>query len=168
MSSVDPRSEDERASTAEMAWRGIERCRQGDWREGLYWLGQAADARDASQELPSLFFAYLGFGMARYQGQTQQGLLLCRHALELELYQPESYYFLARAHLLAGDRRAAFDVVERGLQIDPTHEQLLKLRDQLGRRRPPVLPFLQRRHPLNRVLGRLRHHWHQRRRPSAG
>lgn len=154
-----PKPEVRGARAAEVAWRGIEHCREGDWHEGLYWLGMASscDRRGVAGELPSLYYAYLGYGVARYQGQKRQGLRLCRHALERELYQPESYQYLARTHLLLGDRRSALDVVERGLEVDPSHPDLLALRVELGRRQSPMVPFLSRANALNRALGRLRH-----------
>lgn len=145
------------ASAADIAWRGIEKCREGDWKDGMSWLGMAANADVGKNELPSLFYAYLGYGVARYQGKPRDGLRLCRHALELEFYQPENYLFLARTHSLLGDRRAAIDVLDRGLQVDPTHHDLLRLRTELGQRKRPVLPFLTRHNPLNRLLGQLRH-----------
>ena len=145
------------ADPSDVAWRGIELCRQKEWKEGLYWLSLAAGAKEGKSELPALFYSYLGYGVARYQKQQQQGLKLCRRAIELEFYQPEGYYFLARTHLLLGDRRAAVDIVERGLQVDSTHEWLTDLRSELGERLPPVLSFLPRRHFLNRWLGKARH-----------
>lgn len=154
-------TEPEDAAPADLAWRGIEYCRRGDWQEGLCWLSLAAEGKpgqdEPQEELPGLFYAFLGYGIARYQRQGEQGLKLCRRAVELELYQPESYYFLARTHLLLQDRRAAFDDVERGLEVDSTHAGLIALRVELGERRAPILGFLPRRHVLNRWLGLLRH-----------
>jgi hypothetical protein len=34
---------------------------------------------------------------------------------------------------------------------------LVKARSRVEKRRPPILPFLQRTNPLNKSLGRLRH-----------
>lgn len=141
----------------EVALKGIELCRQGDWNEGLYWLSQAAAGEGKGHELPALFYSYFGYAIAKKQDQVAHGLRLCKRAVELELYQPESYYFLARTHFLDGDRRAAFKVVERGLRIDSTHADLLELKSKLGRRRKPVISWLARRHPVNRFLGRVRH-----------
>jgi hypothetical protein len=149
-----------------LAWRGIELCREGDWQTGFYWLSLAADTTAEANSMPSLYFAFLGYGLARFQGEAKEGIRLCRHAVHLELYQPESYYYLARTHLLAGDRRSAFDVVERGLQIDATDAGLKELRSALGARRSPVLPFLPRRHRLNHWLGRLRHRLFGPRKPA--
>jgi hypothetical protein len=36
----------------------------------------------------------------------------------------------------------------------------------MGTRSAPVIPFLSRSNPLNRVLGRLRHRWAQRNLPA--
>ncbi len=139
------------------AWHGIDLCRQGDWQEGLYWLSMAADSKVETSSVPSLFFSYLGYGMARDRGELEEGLRLCRRAVSIDVYQPENYGFLARALLLKGDRRAAFDILARGLQLDARHPSLIQLRGDLGERRRPVLPFLPRGHFLNRTLGRWRH-----------
>ena len=148
---------------ADFAWRGIELCRRGDWQEGILWLGRAAEAEGRGEEPaqsdgpPALFYAYLGYGIARYQGDRELGLELCRRAVEMEHYLPECYAFLARTHLLMEDRRSAFQVVELGLEIDAANDDLLRIHAELGRRRPPVLRFLPRRHFANRWLGRIRH-----------
>lgn len=146
-----------REEAAEVAWRGIELCRQGDWEEGLYWLSLAVEAQVQTAELPGLIFSYLGYGIARYQGQTEQGLKLCQFGARVEMHQAESYYFLAKTHLLLGDKRSAYQAIEGGLQVDAAHPGLEELTMSLGQRRPPVLPFLSRRHSANRWLGKLRH-----------
>ncbi|MEM1202294.1 MAG: hypothetical protein AAGN66_03595 [Acidobacteriota bacterium] len=145
------------ADPADIAWRGIEHCREGDWKEGLYWLSLAAGVKDEGVDMPALFYAYLGYGIARHQGKKREGLKLCQKALDLEFYQPESYVFLAKTYLLSGDRRAAHETVVRGLQVDSGNSALLELNQELGHRKTPVLKFLPRRHFLNRILGRLRH-----------
>lgn len=147
----------ERADPTEVAWRGIDSCRRGDWQEGLYWLSLATDSNPVAQELPSLYFAYLGYGMARNQGQEQEGARLCRRAIELEFHEPENYYCLAKVCLLMNDRRAAVDAIDRGLEIDSAYRELVELKQRLGMRRAPVLPFLPRQSFLNRALGKIRH-----------
>jgi hypothetical protein len=47
--------------------------------------------------------------------------------------------------------------VERGLKLDPDHPGLLTLQKEIGTRRRPVLRFLDRDHPVNVFLGRMRH-----------
>ena len=67
--------------------RGIELCREGDWNRGLFLLGQIAEA-DRSTALPGLFYSYLGYGIARCQQKTKEGLKLCRRGTELARSSP--------------------------------------------------------------------------------
>lgn len=157
MDAVDASDSQVDLAPEDVAWRGIELCRRGEWEEGFYWLSLATNDTVETGSVPSLFFAYLGYGLARFQGEVDEGLKLCRRAVELELYQPESHYYLAATYLLAGDRRSAIDAVEQGLQVDATHAGLQELLADLGKRRSPMVPFLPRRHALNRWLGRVRH-----------
>jgi hypothetical protein len=41
-----------------------------------------------------------------------------------------------------------------GLRLEPNNAQLNRIFDRIGRRRPPVVPFLSRDNPLNVWLGR--------------
>lgn len=154
---------DDEPDAADLAWHGIELCRRGDWQEGLCWLGRAAEAEGQGAAAapghppPALFYAYLGYGIARYQGDGERGLELCRRAVEMEHYLSEGYAFLARTHLLLQDRRSAIEVVELGLEIDAANDDLLEIHAELGKRRPPVLRSVPRRHFANRWLGRIRH-----------
>lgn len=150
---------EDRAPGTEVAWQGIDLCRKGDWRQGLDLLRRVADAKDPAVELPGLFYSYLGFGLARYDRRVREGVALCEHAVKREFYQPENYLNLARAYQVAGNRRKAMDAVLAGRRIDRGHRGLAELHKELGKRRPPVLSFLSRDNPLNRLLGRLRHDW---------
>lgn len=151
-----PNSTTTNAEAVDAAWRGIEMCRDGDWEEGFYWLSRAAEAQLDTAAMPSQFFACLGYSLAM-QNKLEQGLRLCRKAVELDFYQPENYLFLSRVQVLTGDRRSALEAIERGLQCDPEHRELRAMRRDLGQRRSPVLPFLSRAHILNRGLGQIRH-----------
>ena len=145
-----------RANIDEAVARGIALCKQDRWQEGLKILNLIADAGERT-DLPGRFYAILGFGRACYQGKLKDGLALCRHAVKLEFYQAENYYWLAQAYSLTNSRRRFLDTIAQGLKIDPENRQLLELRKELDERRPPVLRFLSRTHPLNRALGKLRH-----------
>jgi hypothetical protein len=136
--------------------QGLELCRAGQWTEGLLELARIHDVARKS-DLPSLYFSYLGFGLAKYRGQIQQGIKLCRYAIKVEFYQPENYVNLARTCMLSNaHRRTAWEAVRDGLKIDPDHPELVSLHSQIGQRRPPIMPFLDRRNPFNRLLGWLR------------
>lgn len=138
--------------------KGIERCRQGDWDVGLAFLGRIAES-ERSSALPGIFYSYLGYGIALRQRRVQEGLKLCQHSIKIQFYEPQNYVNLARTCLLAGDRPGAIRAVLDGLKVVRQHPILLQLHQELGIRAQPVLPFLSRSNPLNRLLGRLRHAW---------
>ncbi len=147
----------ESANVAAWAFQGVELCRQGQWERGIDLLARAAESDDRSSEGPSLMYSYLGYGIARYKGRPRDGVALCEHAVKLEFFQPDNQFNLARTYLLVGNREKAVAALRRGLKLDPDHGGLRTLAAQMGQRRAPVLRFLSRDHPLNRMLGRLRH-----------
>src|SRR3954464_5485439 len=149
----------EMAMSPEMATSvklGIECCRRGDWNAGLQYLGKVTQTEDANVGLPGLFYSYLGYGIALRDRRIREGLRLCRHSIEVEFYQAENYLNLARTHLLARDRKGAVKAVRAGLKIDRNNPKLLALYKELGIRGSPVLSFLDRKHPINQLLGRVR------------
>lgn len=140
-----------------LALEGIDLCRRGRWNEGLHRLGKVAATEGSTSELPSQYYAYLGYGLARFQRRIREGLQLCEHAVKQEFFQVDNYSLLARTAMLAKNRRRAIQAIEQGLAIDHQDQGLLKLQRELGVRRQPVLRFLSRDNTFNRILGRLRH-----------
>jgi hypothetical protein len=116
-----------------------------------------AEAEEGKEGLPGLFYSYLGYGIAMRDRRVRDGLKLCRHSIEVEFFQAENYVNLARTYLLARDRKGAVKTVRAGLKIDRNNQALIVLYKELGIRSRPVLPFLDRSHPLNVFLGRVRH-----------
>lgn len=139
-----------------MLGRAIDECRKGNWDQGLPYLGLLADSADRSS-LPGLFYSYLGYGIALREQRVDEGLKLCKHAIKIEFFQAENYWNLARLHLLKKDRKNAVRAVRDGLKVDPNSAELLALQKELGLRKLPILSFLSRNHPLNRILGSIRH-----------
>lgn len=137
--------------------KGIALCRAGRWKEGLVCLAQVAEADRERLQLGSLFYSYLGYGIARYQRRYWDGLSLCEHAVRMEFFQPENHLNLARTYLLRRNRRKAVEALHNGLRLDGTHGGLRRLQRDLGYRSRPVISFLSREHPINRWFGWLRH-----------
>lgn len=137
--------------------RGLDLCRFGNFKEGFAELAALGDLTRV-KDVPSAYFSYLGYALAKQRNQLQQGIKLCRHAIKLEFFQSENYVNLARICLLNEKyRREAWEAVRDGLRVDPEHPELLDLQRQLGSRKPPVIRFLGRNNPLNRLLGSFRH-----------
>ena len=76
---------------------------------------------------------------------------------------PENWLNLARACQALGYRERAVRALERGLALEENHSGLRAEIEVMGLRRPPVIGFLSRRNPLNRLLGRWRHRWRNKR-----
>jgi tetratricopeptide (TPR) repeat protein len=118
-------------------------------------LEQFASAHRAQPEDPRLR-SYYGWAVATIEHRLERGLGLCREALRADAGCAEIYLNLARVLMTHGRKAEAIRYLKRGLMVDPHDVGLIHEWRQLGMRRPPVLPFLPRRHLCNRVLGRLR------------
>lgn len=151
---ADDRGPDQRSASWRLA-RGIELCRGGDWDNGVSFLVEGAE--QSEEKLSGLEYSYLGHGIAKVRRRVEDGLKLCEHAVKVDFCEPDNFLNLARTRLLGRDRKGAWDAVVTGLKLSPTHRELRKMAESLGRRRQPVLASLDRAHPLNRLLGRLRH-----------
>lgn len=139
--------------------QAIERCRRGDWKDGVAELERllTTPAERAAQALSPLGLSCLGLGWIRLRRQSREGLAFCEQAAKRDFYQPEILLNLAEAYLASGQRGRAAGAVGRGLKIDPDHAELLDLARRLGRRRRPVFGALPREHPINKVAGKIRH-----------
>lgn len=140
-----------------IADEGVSLCRAGDWDRGMQLLGQVVEQRGLSDELPGTAYSFLGFGVARFQKKVREGLKLCEHAVKIQFYEPDNHLNAARVQLLARNRKGAVEAIGRGLKLDPHHAGLRGLRQEIGIRKRPVLRFLSRNNPINRLLGRIRH-----------
>lgn len=139
------------------AQEGIQLCRQGKWKEGMKTLGLIAEADRQGTELPGLFYSYLGYGIAKFEGRAKEGLALCKHAIKVQFYESENYLNLSRVYLLRNRRSRAVQALQQALKLSPRHPEAVKLAKQIGFRRRPVIPFLSRDNPLNVYLGKMRH-----------
>ena len=102
------------------------------------------------------YISYYGLCLALEKHRLHEGISLCREALQREFYNPDLCCNLGRLLVMAGKRREAFSVLCKGYRLQPNHRGLAMELNGLGRRRPPVLPFLSRGNPINVILGRMR------------
>ena len=89
--------------------------------------------------------------------ELRRGLELCKKAQHADPRNAHIYWCLAQLHLLGGSRKDAIETVDRGLRAVPDNFLLQRLRKRLGFRQSPPIPFLDRKHGLNKRLGRLMH-----------
>lgn len=94
----------------------------------------------------------LGLCIAKERGHVTRGLELCQTAIARQPEHAEHYYYLARVLLVAQRKPEAIQALRQGL----SHGDCLpikRLLNELGVRKPPVLPWLHRDSPLNKWLG---------------
>ncbi len=101
--------------------------------------------------------SYFGLCLALVQKKYKEGIDLCKRALDLEFYNADHYVNLARIYLARGDRKKAVETADAGLKVAPEDDDLLGLRQELGVRARPAVPFLDRGNPVNVTLGQARH-----------
>ena len=152
-------------STAE-AWSGISDCRQGKWERGFETLRGLAESDPPRDVVPNLYYSYLGVGLAAYESKYKRGLELCQKGIQTGFLEPDNYLNLARIYWLRDRLDLAHDAHGCGLEIDPEHHRIRRLRRVLGQRQLVTLPFLPRSHWLNLLLGRLRRDLQRRGRPA--
>lgn len=98
----------------------------------------------------------LGLAVALAERNFEQARTLCESAAKQEFFNPELYLNLARVYLSVGRRPEALRYLRRGQMIDPGHAAIRDAIAELGMRRLPIVPFLPRRHVVNRMLGSVR------------
>jgi hypothetical protein len=112
------------------------------------------------------FMSWYGVTLVIVERNSNLGVQLCDQALRSGGVDPELLLNSARVHVALNQRERAVRAVARGLELWPEDDRLRAARDALGIRRAPVISFLSRGNPINRVLGRIRHRWQQRNTPD--
>jgi tetratricopeptide (TPR) repeat protein len=101
--------------------------------------------------------SYFGLCLALVQKRYKDGIDLCKRAIDLEFYNGDHYANLTKVYVAAGNRKKAVATAEQGLKLVPEHEMLTEVRQSLGVRARPAVPFLDRGNPVNVQLGYARH-----------
>lgn len=137
--------------------RGLASASQGDFIAGLAYFEAAIrleQQRGAAP--PPRFVSYYGACLAEATDHLDEAIEACERAVEVEFYNPDLYLNLGRVYLAGGRKRAAHRTFAAGLRLQGDHPGLRAALLRMGVRRAPVVPFLRRSNPVNRVLGRLK------------
>jgi tetratricopeptide (TPR) repeat protein len=128
------------------------------------WLERYRDACEALSEycerlkryerpISPAILAYYGLALG-HSRNVREGLRICREALSQDRRNPNIYLCVGRLYILAKDRKAALEIIAQGLRISRSHRGLISLRESLGVRQAPPIPFLPRRNAVNVKLGK--------------
>jgi tetratricopeptide (TPR) repeat protein len=146
-------------NSAEESFRkGLRALAEGRRKEALA-LFEAAielERRFGAHRPQARYLSYYGLCLGLEQNDVHEALRFCREAVTLEGYNADIRCNLGRVLLRAGRLREAHAALAKGQQIQPNHAGIRKALQKMGVRRRPVVPFLTRGHPINRLLGRIR------------
>ena len=133
---------------------GLAFLRGGDAHRALPHLRSALDHEPSNP----FYISYVGVAVAAAEQRWAEAEKLCHSAMRMNRRQAQLYLNLAEVYVGADRKQDAADVRARGLHYAPHDGRLKMALERLKLRRSAVLPFLPRQHPLNRNLGKLRHH----------
>jgi tetratricopeptide (TPR) repeat protein len=105
----------------------------------------------------ALFVSYAGLFVAAAQKNYTAAAEICHKAIRLKRTEVQPYLNLAEVYKRAGQKTDAVEALTVGLKFTKQDVRLVRALRQLGIRRPPVFPFLERKHFLNRHFGKARH-----------
>lgn len=133
---------------------GIAAVERGDYRHGYKTL-QIAYGHPKLIPPPDGLSHY-GLCIAIVERQTRKGAELCRDAINQQFYDSAHFVNLVRLYIIRDNRKSAIRVLQEALSRLPDDGKLLALREEIGYRSKPVVPFLERNNPVNAALGKLR------------
>ncbi len=127
--------------------KGMSKLSDGDILAAMVYFEKAVNS-GGTPDCISCF----GYCIAKERGQASKGLTFCRDALEREPDNPLHYLNMARIQLLMRNQNEALDLLRQGAACGHD-DTILALIEEIGTRKPPVLSFLHRDHPVNKYLG---------------
>jgi tetratricopeptide (TPR) repeat protein len=132
---------------------GIGNLHREDYDAACVYFQKAYDRLADDHPHKVLYSSYLG--LAQVHVGEYSGLAVCREAADRRPCNPQVLCNLAKAEFYSGNRRRAFDAIDRGLACDPMHPGLKIFSYLIDTRRKPPVVFLNRDHKVNRLLGRI-------------
>ena len=128
---------------------GMESLKTGDTSSALDFLEKAV-----SLERNSLYCSNLAICLAKEKREFKKAVSLCKEAIKKDPKNPLHFLNLGRIHLMANEKKDALRIFNMGLRYGENRDIIAEL-NKFDRRRSPLIPFLARENPVNKVLGKL-------------
>jgi len=138
-----------RAEAEEHFTMGMESLKNGDTGTALEYLEKAV-----LLERNPLYCSNLAICLAKEKREFKKAVSLCNEAIKKDPKNSLHFLHLGRIHLLANQKRDAIRIFNMGLRYGENRDIIAEL-NRFDRRRSPLIPFLDRGHPVNKILGRL-------------
>jgi tetratricopeptide (TPR) repeat protein len=133
----------------ELYTMGMEALKSGNTGAALEFLEKAIKL-----ERNPLFCSSLALCLAKEKRDFKEAVSLCKEAIKKDPKNSIHFLNLGKIHILANQKKDALRILNMGLRYEDNREIIAELQ-RFGRRRPPVIPFLERSNPLNKYLGKL-------------
>jgi len=111
---------------------------------------------DEDTRLLAASSSHCGLCMAMVKHKYSEGLDYCTISLKRDILNPDHHANIALLYLERDDRKNGVKHLHKGLRLQSRHKRINRILTEIGRRRPPVLPFLSRENFINVFFGRLR------------
>jgi tetratricopeptide (TPR) repeat protein len=102
------------------------------------------------------YVSFLGLSLTLANGRSEEGIKLCLQAVKREFFDPDLYCNLGIVYLRNRQKGPAFEAFQKGLNISPRNPRIRDTLERYDRRGDPVISFLPRSHPVNRLAGAVR------------
>ncbi len=123
---------------------------------GLFEKAMRAERRHDVTQPRMRYLSYFGLSVALSRGANKDALRACETAVHNENYNPDLLLNLGKVYAMAGRMTKALTVFVKGLELDPRHRGLQAAMKKMDRRERVPVGWLERSHPVNNWLGRMR------------
>jgi tetratricopeptide (TPR) repeat protein len=130
--------------------------KEKNYKEAAHYLRKALlYYQEEPNKTPGILLTSYGYATAMGEKNMKDGLAFCRKGLLRKELVPESYLYLAELLLLSREKAEAYKTLEEGLRNFKGNARMTEKMKLFGVRKKPVIPILQRSHPVNKVLGKI-------------
>jgi tetratricopeptide (TPR) repeat protein len=119
--------------------------------DALFYLDKIVDQTDNAEVLSSF-----GLCIALERGKVKDAIDLCLKAIDKDSKNVFHYLNLGKVYLKDGKKAVGIDIFRKGLRLNIDNEyakEIDLILNKLGTRRKPLLPFLGRKHFVNKYCG---------------
>jgi tetratricopeptide (TPR) repeat protein len=157
----DPNESSGNAAVRERVRQAIDMTREDRYEDALEifetQLPTLTEGDIQDRRIAAAAFSYYGVCVAMVKRRYADAVNYCNVSLKANFMDAEHRANLATVYLERNDREKAIETLNEGLRMQPGNRQIQKIFREIGRRRPPVIPFLPRDNPINVWLGRRRY-----------
>jgi len=135
---------------------GKEYIKEKNYKEAAHYLRKALlFYQEDPNKTPGILLSCYGYSTAIGEKNIKDGLAFCKKGLQRKDLAPESYLYLAELFLMSREKAEAYKTLEEGLKVFKSNTKIIERMKQFGVRKKPVVPILDRSHPVNKVLGKI-------------